>query len=170
MISIKDMHVLALDVRHSRLGYALFEGPNRLLDWGISGVPPRCNDRVGWTTRRMTALLRYSSPEMIIVKRPIRGSKAVNPSQPPILGSILEAIRAQTVPVAFLEIEDIRAAFRVFEARRKDDVASILVQMFPELFYCLPARRKKWQSEPHRMILFDAISVGFAYWQRTPAV
>jgi len=168
MKSADRTRVLALDVRHSRFAYGLFEGPKRLLDWGISGVPAHCNDRVAWTARRMTALLKDFSPEVIVVKRPIRGSKTINPTQVPILDSILQVTQALAVPVHFLEIEDIRAAFRGFEARRKDDVASILVQIFPELLSRLPPRRREWQSEPHRMILFDAISAGLAYWQRTP--
>ena len=167
MTSTDYTHILALDVRHSRLGYALFEGPNRLLDWGISRVPPHCTDIVAWTTRRVKALLRDSSPDVIVVKRPIGQSRTINRSTSPILNSILETIQTQKVPLYFLEIEDVRAEFRAFEVRSKDDVASVLVQIFPDLLGRLPPKRKKWQSEPHRMILFDAISVGFAYWNRT---
>jgi hypothetical protein len=41
----------------------------------------------------------------------------------------------------------------------------VLGQMFPELLWKLPAKRTVGNSEHPRMVVFDAISVGFTYWQ-----
>jgi glutamate-1-semialdehyde aminotransferase len=64
--------------------------------------------------------------------------------------------------------DEIDSAFRIFKARTKDEIACVLVEIFPEMLTRLPPKRKKWQTEPHRMIIFDAIATGFAYWQRPP--
>lgn len=161
-----ETQILALDVRHSRMGYTLFSGPKRLLDWGICTVPSRCNDRIEWMRGRATAIMRNCSPASIVVKqqRTLRLSR--NSTGEPILKAILSAAEKRGIPVHFLGRDEIHTAFRVFQVRTKDDIACVLVRIFPELLIRLPPKRKKWQSEPHRMILFDAIATGFAYWHR----
>jgi hypothetical protein len=39
-----------------------------------------------------------------------------------------------------------------------------LAQRFPELAAKLPPKRKIWQSEDYRMSIFDAASLGVAYF------
>jgi hypothetical protein len=110
--------------------------------------------------------MRNCSPASIVVKqqRTLRLSR--NSTGEPILKAILSAAEKRGIPVHFLGRDEIHTAFRVFQVRTKDDIACVLVRIFPELLIRLPPKRKKWQSEPHRMILFDAIATGFAYWHR----
>ena len=42
----------------------------------------------------------------------------------------------------------------------------MVARMFPELLWKLPPKRKIWESEHPIMTMFDAIAMGFAYWQR----
>jgi hypothetical protein len=37
--------------------------------------------------------------------------------------------------------------------------------MFPELLWKLPPKRRIWESEHPIMAMFDAVALGFAYWQ-----
>ena len=70
------------------------------------------------------------------------------------------------IPVHLIKGAEVKAVFRVFRAKSKHDIASMLAQMFPELLWKLPPKRKIWESEHFRMVMFDAIALGFAYWQR----
>jgi len=164
----EEMHILALDVRHSRMGYALFVGSRRLLNWGVSTVPPRCCNRAEWIRPRIAELLRHGSP-VCVVTRPRRLAKLPRNANGE---SILEAIRSVAeehgVPMHVLGCDEIESTFCRFRARTKEEIACAIVGIFPELLVRLPLKRKKWQPEAHGMIVFDAIATGIAYWQRPP--
>jgi hypothetical protein len=158
--------MMALDVRHSRIGYAVFSGPKLLLDWGIIAVPAQGDRRTEQIVQRMIGLLRQCSPASIVVKQPRKLKLNGKSTGEPILATVLSVASEHSALVRFLGGDEIQAAFRVFRTRTKDDIACVMVQIFPELLVCLPPKRKTWQSEPHRMIIFDAVATGFAYWQR----
>jgi hypothetical protein len=96
--------------------------------------------------------------------RPVKLAR--NASGETILQTILSVIKDRAIPVHLLRRDEVEAAFRVFKVRTKDDIACVLVQIFPELLIRLPPKRKAWQSESHRMIIFDAVANGFTLWQR----
>src|SRR5580658_2309054 len=164
----EETHVLALDVRHSRIGYALFSGPKRLLDWGTNTVPAQCKNRTNWVRRRMASLLRYGAPASIVIKQRRRAKLPKKISGPPILKAVRSAAKEEGIHIYVLRRDEIQSAFRFFKARNKDEMASAIAGIFPELLVRLPLKRKTWQTEAHGMIVFDAIATGFAYWQRPP--
>jgi hypothetical protein len=167
----RGLRILAIDARRNRFGYALFEGSRRLLDWGASSVSPQMNTRSATQSarKRVTPLLKRSHPAAIIVKR-LRRTRTGKSSTPgPILRTIeTEAARLQ-IPLYFLRRKEIRSIFGDHEGKTKYDIAEFLVGMFPELSIRLPPRRKRWQSEPHVMTVFDAVAVGFTFWKRNGA-
>jgi hypothetical protein len=56
----------------------------------------------------------------------------------------------------------IRDSFLEHNARSKDEIASALVDRFPELRSKQPGKRKTWEKESFRMTLFDAVALGVA--------
>ena len=164
----EETHILALDVRHSRIGYALFSGPKRLLDWGASTVPSQCSNRAQWIERRMEQLLRYGTPASLVTKQRRQAKLPGNTNGEPILETIRSIAKEHGVAMQVLGRDEIQSAFRVFQAHTKEEIACVLVGIFPELLARLPTKRKKWQPEPRGMIAFDAIATGFTYWRRSP--
>ena len=163
-----ETHILALDVRHSRLGYALFSGPKQLLDWGANTVPSRCSNRTQWIRKRTALLLRHGSPACIVT-RPQRLMKLPpNANGMSILKTIQSVSAEQGIPMHVLGRNEIESTFCIFRARTKEEIACAIVEIFPELLVRLPPKRKTWQPEAHGMIVFDAIATGIAYWQRPP--
>jgi hypothetical protein len=61
---------------------------------------------------------------------------------------------------------EVGEVFRLVHAESKHEIASMLTQMFPELLWKLPPKRRVWESEHPIMTMFDAVAFGFAYWQR----
>jgi hypothetical protein len=163
-----ETHILALDVRHSRIGYALFSGPKLLLDWGASTIPPRCSNRAHWIRQKMASLLRHGSPSSIVMKERRRAKLSGNTNGAPILKAIRSATKEHGIPLHVLGRDEIESAFCIFRARTKEEIACAIVGIFPELLVRLPPKRKKWQPEAHGMVVFDAIATGIAYWQRPP--
>jgi hypothetical protein len=164
----EETHILALDVRHSRIGYALFSGPRQLLDWGASSVPPYCNNRTHWIRQKLMPILRHGSPACIVTKQRRLAKLPRNATGEPILEAIRSAAIEHGISVHVIGRDELKSAFRIFRARTKDEIAWAIVGIFPELLIRLPPKRKNWQPEPHAMIVFDAIATGIAYWQRPP--
>ena len=164
----EETHILALDVRHSRIGYALFSGPKRLLDWGANTVPSQCNNRAEWIRRRMAELLRYSSPACVVTRPRRFMNLPRNASGEPIIEAIQSVAEEYGIPMHVLGRGEIESTFCIFRARTKEEIACAIVGIFPELLVRLPSKRKKWQTETRGMIVFDAIATGIAYWQQSP--
>lgn len=160
--------IVAIEARRSRFGYALFEGPNKLLDWGGNSIRTRLTTRSATNAARdrISDLLRRSHPTVVIVMRPrrTRTGKTATP------GTIMKAI-VQQAAVLGLSIEFVTRAqiWGAFAIRNRDDIAEQIVMVFPELVARLPLRRKKWQPERRGMVIFDAVAVGMVYWARTAA-
>lgn len=57
--------VLALDVHSQCFGYAVFEGPNVLLDWGVKGFRPGVKSPL---ETKIGALLDDFSPSAVVVR------------------------------------------------------------------------------------------------------
>lgn len=168
MTRTEETHILALDVRHSRIGYALFWGPKRLLDWGASTVPAQYSNRAEWIRRTIAPLLRHGSPALVVTKQRRLAKLPGNANGEPILEAIRLTAKEYGIPLQILGRDEIESAFCRFRARTKEEIACAIVGIFPELLVRLPPKRKKWQPEAHRMIIFDAIATGIAYWQRPP--
>jgi hypothetical protein len=163
--------VLAIEARRSRFGYALFEGPKRLLDWGGSTVPPGLAGRAAIETarKRVASVLSRGSFEAIVVKPPRRTQTGPTAAVGPVFESLHREAAALKIPVYFMSRKQIREAFHILRARTKDEIACVLVGVFPEIIARLPLKRKKWQPEKRGMIVFDAIATGLAYWLRNGA-
>ena len=164
-----DRNVLAVDVRRNRFGYALFEGPARLIDWGASAVSPQLTNRAASVAmrERVASVLRRSHPAMaVVVKRPRRTKTGRTKTLGLALRTILKEAALNRIPVSMITRREIQIAFRAHGTQTKEDIAWVLVGIFPELVSRLPVRRGKWRSESHRMIIFDAIATGVAYMQQ----
>ena len=98
-----ETHILALDVRHSRIGYALFSGPKRLLDWGASTVPSRCSNRARWIRQKMASLLRHGSPVFVITKQRRIAKLPGNANGAPIFDAIRSVAGEHGIPMHLLD-------------------------------------------------------------------
>jgi hypothetical protein len=164
-----NFRVLAIDLRRSRFGYAVYEGPKRLLDWGGRS----CSTIKGGSTlaaSRVAELLKLFHPSAVVLRKDRRGGvRGGTPEIRQAAKAIRQQATARSVPVFVIGPEEIKTAFNIFRTSTKDDVAVILTSIFPELLGELPRKRKRWDNEHPRMAVFDAIAVGFAYFRRNGA-
>jgi hypothetical protein len=157
-----EKRVLALDVHPRSFGFVVFEGPNRILDWGIKSFRPGVNAVKIPAAKKLLALLDEFTPSAIVIrKREIGGISR----KTRMLATIERQARSRRIPVKFITRRDVNRAFVGFESN-KYEVASALAKQFPALSSKLPPKRKCWQSEDYRMGIFDAAAVGVAYFTR----
>jgi hypothetical protein len=161
--------VLAIDLHPQRFGYAVLEGAEHLLDWGVRASPPGGDVGAVVADRQVATLLRLFLPSLVVVKKVIRKETSNSSGAEPILRSIRREASARSIPVCLVARSEVRETFRIFQAETKYEIAIVLTRIFPELFGKLPPKRKTWKSEHPRMTIFDAAALGFACLQRNGA-
>lgn len=164
-LRIYDPIILAIDLRHRRFGYAVFEGHRLLLDWGVRVYRAVGDVEAAMASKRIAALLRLYSPSAIVLKKE-RLDRVHTSAHIRIL---VEAVRREAsvhaIPICLLEQSQISEAFRNLGCDTREEIADALARIFPELHWHLPPKRQPGHSEHPRMTVFDAIALGLTYWQ-----
>ena len=163
-LRIYDPVVLAIDIRHRRFGYALFEGHGIILDWGQRVYPTVGDAERALAQKRLSKLMAVRQPNLIVVRRE-RWERAVSDSNltNPVMAVRSEA-EARSIPIYLIDQDAIQTTFSRFECETREDIAAALASIFPELLRSLPPKRKPWKAEHPRMSIFDAVALGVAYW------
>ena len=157
--------VLALEVRPSKLGFVVFDGPTRILDWGVRNFTPGGNLAES-TTKRIGPILDQYTPSDVILRRR-RDSKArLHPGFPIVLRASSAEANRRSIRVRWLSTRSVKEFFRPHGYVTKQEIASAIAERFAELVWKLPPKRKPWQSEGHNMVIFDAASLGVAFFAK----
>ena len=160
---VRPRRVIAFDVRSRKFGYAVFEGPKRLLDFGLVGfTTPRT------AKQRLQSLLRHFQPHTIALCR-TQNFRRNRARTRPLVSAVHRAARSAGIPVASISDISLRKVFATWEVRNKDQRASLLAGFYPHLRPKLPPRRRTWQHEHWSMPVFDAVAVGIAYLEASGA-
>ena len=155
--------VLAIDPTTRGFAYAVFEGPEFLLDWGLSEVRPD-RKNVLCLMRIESLLSRYVPDVVVLEAHDGRGSHRRRRVR-----SLIRSIRGLATRKGFrsraFSRAEIRRAFARLGEATKHPIAVEIAQRFPELSGRLPRIRKPWMSEDERMSIFDAASLAAAYFE-----
>src|SRR5580704_19202095 len=77
-----DPRILAIDLRTQQFGYAVFEGPKRLIDWGRRTYPGG-DAAPDVAAGRVADLLRLFRPSAVVIQKErrtgVRNSSAMTP-------------------------------------------------------------------------------------------
>ena len=153
--------VIALDVRARRFGYVVFEGPHKLLDWGI-----RTYANADWCVleRRLGDLRSMFAPSIILIRETAERHRFGQPMIRHALRTVKAFAKRALVVIRVIDRSSLRRFFSGGAKVNKQDVARIVADRFPELSWRLPPERKPWQTEPRRQSIFDAASLGLFYF------
>jgi hypothetical protein len=163
---LSNRRILAIALRSRRFAFAVFEGPDRLLDWGMVFYPLNNYAQRAAASKRVASLFALFTPSVVVVGKARLLNTRKSSGVRPILRSIRNEASSRLIPVHFMKRAELKEVFHLFHANSKHEIASMLTQVFPDLPLELPPKRKIWQSEHTHMALFDAVALGFAYWQR----
>ncbi len=156
MISSTPKKILAFDVRARKFGFAAFEGPDELLDWGVKSFRHGVNAVKVPASQKVAMLLSEFRPDVVVIeKSPYRENIW-------LIGTVMRLARKRNVPVGLVSRAAVRKRFPV-PGRNKHGIAVFISGRFPELAERVPPKRKPWQSEDYRMSIFDATALGLTY-------
>ena len=159
----RSLRVLAVDPGTRGLGYALFEGPRRLVDWGTKDIR---QNKEQMALVKIEELLRRFEPDVLVVEDCAHVSSRRKRKFTLLIGRMLAIARALGVRGHALPLALVYRHFAKCGAQNKQEIASALAQRFAALALRLPPKRKPWQSEDSRMSIFDAAALGYTYLAR----
>lgn len=152
--------VLAIDPTNRGFGFAVLEGLEELIDWGIvsmrSGISRNRRDRI-------EALFERYCPDIVVtedLRKSRRGPFARNVIQTAQRVAEAKGIRTKIVFQANVK--------SIFGGLNKHKVASLISQRFPEIAPRLPRMRKLWMSESEGMAVFDAVAFALTSLSKLP--
>ena len=159
----RKTRVLAIHPSSKGFGYAVFESPEQLVDWGLVYVRERT---VPTHLKRIVPLLERYKPSTIVLEDPNaracrRGSRVKR-----LLRAIIRRVGKDGLQHSVVTRSHVRVAFSRHDARTKHQIATVIAKHFPELAPRLPAPRKPWMSEDQRMTIFSASAIGLSQYVR----
>jgi hypothetical protein len=155
--------VLAVDPFSRGVGFAVLEGAERLIDWGIRTTGRADNAK---STRVIDKLIDRFRPDVLVLEDwDSAGSRRCARVQ-----TLLDRIateKGKRVLVRLITRRHIRAIGPLPLTSTKYGRARFLADRFPELQPFLPPFRKLWMPEDDRMAIFDAVSFAVASFRTT---
>jgi len=161
--SRRDNRIVAIDVRASKFGFVVLEGPERLLDWSQRNFRRGVNSVKIPAGKKIAALLGEFSPDAVVLKKcfPDRNRKRAT-----LRKHILRQAQLRRIPVRIISPEEVKTAF-AGRGRNKYRIASAVALRFPELAPRLPEKHKIWKPEDYRLSIFDAAALGITYFSKS---
>jgi hypothetical protein len=153
-----ERRILAVDPISRGVGFAVLEGQDNLVDWGIPTTGRADN---GKSARVIDKLIDRFRPDVLVLEHwESAGSRRCGRVEK--LLKRIAAEQGKRVLVRLVTQHQIRAIGPLPLTSTKYGRASFLAERFPELQAFLPPVRKPWMHEDDRMAIFDALSFAVA--------
>jgi hypothetical protein len=153
-----SVRYIGVNIRSSSFAFVLVEG-GTVLDSGIRKCElPQYHDCL---RRRFDRILQTYTPSATIISFSL--TRGLNPRQRAVGRGIKAAIADRGVEVIIARPAVICRYFDRFNAETKYQIAQVVAEIFPELAWKLPPKRRAWQHETARMSIFDAAAAVIAH-------
>lgn len=113
---------------------------------------------------KIDRLVTFFIPAVVVLKHTSGRMDRELLTKKDAIAVIKQQAEARSVDLVLMKRKDIYKAFRQTGRTSKYTIAGLIAQRFPELAWKLPPNRKHYDPEHHNMAIFDAISVGLAYF------
>jgi hypothetical protein len=148
--------ILALDLHPLSFGFVVFEGHDRLLDWGVRSFRHGVNAVKTPMSRKLAWLFDEYKPDVLLFKKPgNRISRRMN--------SIATLAAANHIQLCTISGESIKRAVPQ-GIQNKHQMAQAVADRFPLLSSYVPPKRKPWKGEHYRTSVFEAAALGLTYF------
>jgi Holliday junction resolvasome RuvABC endonuclease subunit len=160
MNKIQHHRILAIAPSFRGFGFAVLEGNDALVDWGVKTVQGNKNAN---SLAKVEELIAYYQPEALVLVDTEGSRRSVRIKA--LSRKIIALATNRKISVKLFSQEQVRRTFFADGKGTKHAVAEIIAQRFPEeLASRLPPKRKPWMSEHYQMDIFDAVAVGLAFY------
>ncbi len=158
----KYPRILALTPSARGFGFALFEGPGTLADWGRREV--KGNHKNKAALPKVEELIAHCQPDILVLEDTLAESSRRAPRIRKLSQRIIELAAKRRVKVALFSRKEVLNNFFADGKGSKDETAKIIAERFPDdLGFQLPPKRPQWESEDPRMDIFDAVALAMVF-------
>jgi Holliday junction resolvasome RuvABC endonuclease subunit len=159
----RDIRILAIDPSTRGFGFAVLEGPTRLIDWGVKETK---TDKKRRSLKLIAELIEQYAPGVVALEDyEGKGSRRCHRIGE-LINDISKLALKRKVKVKSFSRAKVKDAFSETGGSNKYEIAKAIAGRFPELAPRLPRFRKPWMSEDYRMAIFDAVAMAMAYFYR----
>jgi hypothetical protein len=148
--------VLAVYPNARGLAFVLFEGPNALVDWGISEL--RRGERHDRCIRFVEVLLEKRRPDILVLRDMPGGPNAEFDRR------FVDLAKRNKIPAVRISRRAVRLAFSSLGRATRYAIVSEIIRRMPVFASFDPGRRKIWNGEDRRMGLFDATALTMTFF------
>jgi Holliday junction resolvasome RuvABC endonuclease subunit len=161
-IQPKYFRILAIAPSTRGFGFAVLEGQDTLVDWGIKTVKKR--DKNKQSLAKMEKLIAHYQPGALVLEDASAKVSRRSPRIRKLSRQIIKMAADRKVSVKLFSRDQVMKAFIADGTGTKHALAEIIAKRFPEeLGSRLPPKRKPWMSEDSRMDIFDAVALILAF-------
>jgi hypothetical protein len=154
MKPISERRILALSLDWQGFGFAAFDGPDNLVDFGTRNFRRKVKIPL---EAKILLLLDANQPDVLLVAGPTTALRKK------IAVRIAKVVKAEKIPLVFISGANIRKAFSPAN-QSKYQIACAVAERYPELQFQLPTSRKPYQSEKFGITIFEAAAAGLVYY------
>jgi Holliday junction resolvasome RuvABC endonuclease subunit len=162
MIQNKAVRILAIAPLSRGLGYAVMEGPDKLVAYGNKAILRDKNvGSLAWVNR----FTKFYQPDVLVLPNVTAADTRRAARIKTLHRQIVAWAGKQQLKVRLVSVTQVRRKLLGDAAGTKYSVAQMLAGKFPvELETRLPPKRRPWMSEDPRMDIFDAVGLAVTFW------
>jgi hypothetical protein len=164
MIKNKNVRILAVAPLSRGFGYAVMEGPDRLVAHGNKVIIRDKNVRaLAWVEK----FIRFYQPDVLVLPDVNAPDTRRAPRIKTLHRKIVALAKQHQLKVRLISVTQVRAQLLGSVKGTKQALAEALAARFPvELASRLPPKRRPWMSEDPRMDIFDAVGLTAVFWPK----
>ena len=162
MIQNKTVRILAVAPLSRGLGYAVMEGPDKLVACGNKAILRDKNAKaLTWVNR----FIQFYQPDVLVLPN-VTAADTRRATRIKTLHRKIAAWAGKLqLKLRLVSVTQVRTHLLGAPKGTKFVVARKLAEKFPtELETRLPPKRRPWMSEHPRMDIFDAVGMAVAFW------
>ena len=158
----KQFRILAIAPSYRGFGFAVLEGRDTLVDWGVKNVEGNKNAQ---SLKQVKELIAQYQPGVLVLQdteNSLRHSRIKALSR-----KIIALAKVGKVGAKLFSHEQLQRIYFADGQGTKHALAEIIAKRFPEeLGSRLPPKRKVWVGEHYQMDIFDAVALALALRER----
>jgi hypothetical protein len=153
------VRVLAIYPNTGGFGFAVLEGPDRLIEWATVHIKGRDHDAC---IARAAKLIDRYRPDALVTEHPNKSPHRGQPARQ-LAADLLVLATKKRIRRGGIARESVRRYFLKLNAETKHRMAEAIADRFLELQSRLPRVRRPWMSENPAMTIFDSIALALTW-------
>lgn len=157
------LRILAIDPYRKGFGFALMEGPEHLIDFGVKTVRTG-KDKNAQSLKKIAAMIDRYRPNVVIVEEYQSEDYRRRRRARRLLRNVIKLAAEKKLKAKFVSRRLVKKVFNPHIAVTKRQISIELAKLFPELEPYLYRYRKPWMSETVGANIFDAVTLALIFF------